>query len=64
MWLDVNLDWHYHIDVMRSKISRRIGVLKRVRTYLTEDYTTITCMSCLIYYPRVYVRTSLKTSVC
>ncbi len=30
MWLNVNLDWHYHIDVMRSKISRRIGVLKRV----------------------------------
>ncbi len=32
MWLDVNLDWHYHIDVMRSKISRRIGVLKRLRS--------------------------------
>ncbi len=40
MWLDVNLDWHYHIDVMRSKISRRIGMLKRVRSYLTEDLTT------------------------
>ncbi len=40
MWLDVNLDWHYYIDVMRSKISRRICVLKRVRTYLTEDRTT------------------------
>ncbi len=40
MWLDVNLDWHYHIDVMCSKISRRICVLKRVRTYLTEDLTT------------------------
>ncbi len=39
MWLDVNLDWHYHIVVMRSKISRRIGVLKRVRLYLTEDHT-------------------------
>ncbi len=32
MWLDVNLDWYYHIDVMRSKMSRRIGVLKRVRS--------------------------------
>ncbi len=21
MWLDVNLDWYYHIDVMRSKIN-------------------------------------------
>ncbi len=31
---------YYHIDVMRSKISRRIGVLKRVRTYLTEDLRT------------------------
>ncbi len=40
MWLDVNLDWPYHIDVTRSKFSRRIGVLKRVRTYLTEDLTT------------------------
>ncbi len=40
MWLDINLDWHYHIDVMRSTISRRIGVLKRVRSYLTEDFTT------------------------
>ncbi len=20
MWLDVNLDWQYHIDVMRSKM--------------------------------------------
>ncbi len=40
MWLDVNLDWHYHIDVMRSKISRRIGMLRRVRTYLTEHLTT------------------------
>ncbi len=39
MWLDVNLDWHYHIDVMRSNISRRIGVLKRVRSYLTGDLT-------------------------
>ncbi len=40
MWLDVNLDWHCHIDAMRSKMSRRIGVLKRVRSYLTEDLTT------------------------
>ncbi len=40
MWLDVNFDWHYHIDVMRSEISSRIGVLKRIKTYLTEDITT------------------------
>ncbi len=39
MWLDVNLDWHYHIDVMRCKMSWRIGLLKRVRSYLTEDLT-------------------------
>ncbi len=38
MWLDVNLDWHYPIDVMRYK--RRIGVLKRVRTYMTKDLIT------------------------
>ncbi len=31
---------HYHIDIMRSKMSRRIGVLKRVRSYLKEDHTT------------------------
>ncbi len=40
MWLDVNLDWHYHIDIMRSKFSRNICVVKRVRSYLTEDLTT------------------------
>ncbi len=40
MWLDVNFDWHYHIDAMRSRSSRRICVLKRVRTYLTEDLKT------------------------
>ncbi len=40
MWLDVNLDWHHHIDVMKSKISRIIVVLKRVRSHLTEDLTT------------------------
>ncbi len=40
MWLYANLDWQYHIDVMRSKISRRLSVLKRVRSYLTEDLTT------------------------
>ncbi len=40
MRLDVNLDWHYHIDVMRSQIARRIGELNRVRSYLTEDLTT------------------------
>ncbi len=41
MWMDINLDWHYHIDVMKMniKISSRIGVLKRVRTYLTKDLT-------------------------
>ncbi len=38
--MDVNLDWHYHIDVKRSTISRRICVLKRVRSYLIEDLTT------------------------
>ncbi len=40
MWLDGNLNWHYIIDVMRSKMSRRIGVLKRIRTCLTENLTT------------------------
>ncbi len=39
MWLDVNLDWYYNIDVIRSKISRRIGVRKRVRSCRTEDIT-------------------------
>ena len=39
MWIDVNLNWHYHIDVMRSKIAKHLGFLTRVRTYLTEDLT-------------------------
>ncbi len=40
MWMNVNLDLHYHIDVMKSKISRRICMLKKIRSYLTEDLTT------------------------
>ena len=40
MWMDVNLNWHHHIDVMRGKIAKRLGVLRRVRNYLTDDLTT------------------------
>ncbi len=37
MWMDATLNWHHHIDKMRSKISQRLGVFKRVRSYLAED---------------------------
>ena len=28
MWMDANLNWHHHIDIMKTKLSPRIGVLR------------------------------------
>ncbi len=39
MWMDSQLNWHHHLDKMRAKISQRLGVLRRVRSFLTEDIT-------------------------
>ena len=35
--MDVNLNWHSHIEAAARKISSTIGVLRRVKPYLTID---------------------------
>jgi hypothetical protein len=36
-WFDNSLTWENHINKMFSKVSQRLGVLKRVRPYLSTD---------------------------
>ncbi len=35
--VNVNLDWNTHIAHMSNKISKRLGVLRWIRNYLTMD---------------------------
>ncbi len=37
MWIDENLNWASHIDKMSAKISRRLGLFRRIRHCLTPD---------------------------
>ena len=37
IWIDNKLNWESHLDYMCSKISQRLGVLKRVRPYINLD---------------------------
>ena len=37
--LDTNLSWTSHVDKLHSKVSARIGVLKRIRLSLTFQST-------------------------
>ena len=39
VWIDSHLNWETHITKICSKISQRLGVLRRVRPYLTFDTT-------------------------
>ena len=32
-----NLDWHGHIDTIASKVSHRLGLLRRIRKYVSID---------------------------
>ena len=34
---DSNLNWHGHIDTIASNISRRLGILSRIRQYISID---------------------------
>lgn len=34
---DSNLNWHGHIDTIASKVSRRLGLLSRIRKYVSID---------------------------
>ncbi len=35
MWIDKNMIWNYHIDKMCSKLSRKLGILHRVKIQST-----------------------------
>ena len=37
MYFDKNLNWHFHIDKMCSKISQRTGLLKRVKYFVPNQ---------------------------
>ncbi len=37
VYIDVNLDWDYHVNHMANNISQRLGVLKRVTRHLTGE---------------------------
>ncbi len=37
MWIDKNLNWNYHVDKMCSKLSRRLGILRRVKFNLPKE---------------------------
>ncbi len=37
MWIDKNLNWNYHVDKMCSKLSRRLGILLRVKFNLPKE---------------------------
>ena len=34
---DSNLNWHGHIDTIASKVSCRLGLLSRIRKYISID---------------------------
>ncbi len=37
VYIDVNLNWYYHVNYMANNISQRCGVLKRIRSHLTGE---------------------------
>ena len=37
VYMDINLNWHTHVEKMSKKISSKIGILRRVKPFLTID---------------------------
>ncbi len=37
MRIDKSMNWNYHIDKMRSKLSRRLGILRRLKFNLPKE---------------------------
>ena len=35
--LDAHLDWKFHIDILRTKLSRATGLLAKTRHYITKE---------------------------
>ena len=39
IYMDITLNWHTHVENNAKKISRKIGILHRVKPFLTIDLT-------------------------
>ena len=37
VYMDINLNWHTHVEKLSKKISSKIGILRRVKPFLTID---------------------------
>ena len=37
VYMDLNLNWHTHVEFFKKKISSKIGILRRVKPFLTID---------------------------
>ncbi len=37
MWIDKNMNWNYHVDKICSKLSRRLGILRRLKFNLPKE---------------------------
>ena len=37
VYMDINLNWHTHVEIFSKKISSKIGILRRVKPFLTID---------------------------
>ena len=37
IWIDTNLKWETHDDKLCAKLSQRIGILNRIRPYVSID---------------------------
>ena len=48
VYIDKHLTWHDHIDKLCKKVASAIGALKRVRSFITIDASTIQIYQALI----------------
>ncbi len=37
MWIDKNLNWNYNVDKMCTTLSRRLGIIRRVKFNLPKE---------------------------
>ena len=47
--IDTNLSWSTHTDVLSNKVSSRIGLLRRVRPYLTNFTATLVYNATIVH---------------
>ena len=50
--MDCNVNWHDHIDYIASRVSNRLGLLGRIRKYITVD----TCKTTSLFFDLTFIR--------